>query len=217
MGVIPFTFKEASVRVPRTENTFIRTYTGRRFWPLDPRADEIFIEDVAHHLANECRFTGATYCHYSVAEHSVRVSKLAEQLILKQNKTRGAAVITSAREVALWGLLHDASEAYLKDLPRPVKYAPGLGEIYRQIEQMITDEVIVCFDLMPHEPHVVKQADDILCATEKRDLMTNCTYHPDAVVLPETIYPWDACRAEVEFLRRYEALTMARNAERIAE
>jgi hypothetical protein len=216
MSVIPFTYGEASVRVPRTEDNFIRTYTGRKFWPLDPRAEEMCIEDIAHHLANECRFNGATYCHYSVADHSLRVSKLAEKLILNQNVSRGAQVITSAREIALWGLLHDASEAYLKDLPRPVKHAPGLGDIYRRIEQMIMSEVIARFDLMPHEPSVVKDADNILCNTEKRDLTTNSTWHPDAVVLPETIYPFDACKAEVEFLRRFEALDMARRVERLA-
>jgi uncharacterized protein len=223
VNVIPFVYPEATVRVPRSEDTFIRTYTGRRFWPLDPRAEEIFIEDIAHHLANECRFTGATYCHYSVAEHSVRVSKLAEQLILKQNRTRGARVITSAREIALWGLLHDASEAYLKDIASPVKRAPGLGELYRAIEKQLMGEVIARFDLMPHEPAVVKEADNILFATEMRDLMdvvegTEDQWHCAGFArLPERIYPMDAQRAEVEFLRRFEALNMARNVDRIVK
>lgn len=198
-------------RIPRTEDTFIRTFTGRRFWPLDPRADEIFVEDVAHHLSLECRFTGATYCQYSVADHSLRVSKLAERIVMGESRN-----VTLAREVALWGLLHDASEAYLRDLPKPLKYAPGLGTIYREVERMVMDEVVVRFDLIPHEPAVVKEADTILLNTEKRDLMTGCQERPGVARLPETIFPLDHQRAEVEFLRRFEALTTARKAERAA-
>ena len=204
------------MRVKRTEHNFIRTYTGRKFWPLDPRADEIFIEDVAHHLSLECRFTGATYCHYSVAEHSLHVSKLAERMALNATKKRTPEILTWVREMALWGLLHDASEAYLKDFPRPIKHAPGLGELYRKIEAMIMGEVVARFDLIPQEPAIVKQADLILCATEKRDLMTNSTRRRGEKAMPETIYPMDEQKAEVEFLRRFEALTMARKADRLA-
>ena len=204
-----------AARVTRTEDNFIRTFTGRKFWPLDPRADDICIEDVAHHLALECRFIGATYCHYSVAEHSIHVSRLAQQLVLEQAPAREPTTLQYAREIALWGLLHDASEAYLKDMPRPVKHAPGLGELYRAIEHMVMAEVIARFDLMPHEPAIVKLADAILCNTEKRDLMTGCTDRPDDERLPETIFPMDTQKAEAEFLRRFEVLTMARDAERI--
>lgn len=78
---------------------WILTSTGRQFWPLQPRADEICIEDIAHHLSMQCRFTGATRFHYSVAQHSVLVSQLAPD-----------------GENPLWGLLHDAAEAYLVDV-----------------------------------------------------------------------------------------------------
>lgn len=83
-------------RVMRTQENFIRTFTGRRFWPLDPRIEDIDIQDIAHSLSLVCRWTGHTYCFYSVAEHSLRVSLLAQQLILKANRSRNATVITSA-------------------------------------------------------------------------------------------------------------------------
>jgi 5'-deoxynucleotidase YfbR-like HD superfamily hydrolase len=207
-------------RIVRTEDTFIRTYTGAKFWPLDPRADEVSIEDIAHALSLVCRFTGHTYCFYSVAEHSLRVSKLAEQLILKQNKSRNAVVITSAREVALWGLLHDASEAYLCDVPSPIKRAPGLGQLYKGFERNLMEVIAERFDLMPHEPAVVKDADRILLKTEMRDLMDAKKGfsldwdYADYLPLPETIFPIDPQQAEVEFMSRFEALTMALKAER---
>jgi 5'-deoxynucleotidase YfbR-like HD superfamily hydrolase len=207
-----------SPRVKRTEDNFIRTFTGRKFWPLDPHADEIFIEDIAHHLSNECRFSGATYCHYSVADHSLRVSKVAEQKALRipfVGPDAQALRIHAAREMAFWGLLHDASEAYLKDIPRPVKHAPGFGELYRAVERMVMAEVIIRFDLSPIEPPLVKIADQILCSTEKRDLMTDSTSRSGAEVLPETIFPLNEHTAEAEFLRRFEALTMARKVERL--
>ena len=209
-------------RMERTEDTFIRTYTGAKFWPLNPRADEVAIEDIAHSLSLVCRFTGHTYCFYSVAEHSLRVSKLAEQLILAQNKSRNAVVITSAREVALWGLLHDASEAYLCDVPSPIKRAPGLGQLYKGFERNLMEVIAERFDLMPHEPAVVKDADRILLKTEMRDLMDAKEGfsldwdYADYLPLPETIFPIDPQQAEVEFIRRFEALTMALKAERAA-
>jgi hypothetical protein len=83
-----------------------QTFTGRQFWPCDPRPEDVCLEDIAHHLALMCRFGGACRVFYSVAEHSVRVAELV------WDRTNGD------REAALAGLLHDASEAYLVDIPK---------------------------------------------------------------------------------------------------
>ena len=199
-----------SIQVERTEKNFITTYTGAKFWPLNPRGDEIVIDDIAHALSLICRFTGHTYCVYSVAEHSLRVSKLAQYLILKyadaRGYSRGREVVQLAREVALWGLLHDAS----------IKHASILGQLYRGFESGLMDVIADRFELMPTEPSVVKVADRILLATEMRDLMTNCTPPAGITPLSETIFPMDGQRAEAEFLSRFQALTLARKAARMA-
>ena len=88
------------------------TYTGKEFYPLDPNPADIDIKDIAHALSNCCRFAGHIKSFYSVAQHSVIVSELCEP------------------ENALAGLLHDASEAYLSDIARPVKYTEQM-EGYR--------------------------------------------------------------------------------------
>jgi hypothetical protein len=92
---------------------YMLTYTGRHFYPLDPRAEDIAIEDIAHALSMLCRYGGHTPRFYSVAEHSVNVSRLVPD------------------EFALQGLLHDATEAFLVDIPRPVKVALSN---YKEIE-----------------------------------------------------------------------------------
>src|SRR6266700_4788978 len=84
---------------------WIQTAMGRKFWPMDPRSGEVFIDDIAHALSMLCRFGGHCIRFYSVAEHSVLLSRVAEP------------------RFKLWALLHDASEAYLADVPRPVKPA----------------------------------------------------------------------------------------------
>lgn len=199
----------------RGDDTFIRTFTGRKFWPLSPRTEEIVIEDIAHPLSLICRFTGHCYCFYSVAEHSVRVSELAERLALE----RFAGFewrIASARAMALWGLMHDATEAYLCDVPSPLKRTVEIGTRYKRFERQLMDIIAARFELGPHEPSIVKDADRILLSTEMRDLMSGCVLDDGVPLLQETIYPWDAQRAEVEFMRRFEALTMARTAARAA-
>ena len=132
---------------------WISTHTGRRFWPLDPRPDEIDIRDIAHALSNQCRFSGHSNRFYSVGEHSLRVSGIVPP------------------EHALWALLHDASEAYLVDLPRPLKHTPGFAEVYREAEARLMLAVAERFGLDPVMPDEVERADQILLATERRDLL----------------------------------------------
>ena len=152
--------------VMRTSDNFIRTFTGRKFWPLAPRTEEIDVKDIAHSLSLQCRWTGHTYCHYSVAEHSIRVSRLSQWMALETNlfghKVQASErmnKISFAREVALWGLLHDASEAYLCDMPSPLKHAPGMGQLYKQFEAQLMCVIAERFNLTPHMPSLVKDAD----------------------------------------------------------
>ena len=132
---------------------WIQTYSGRRFWPLDPRPEEICIEDIAHALAHQCRFAGHVRRFYSVAEHSVRVSFVCKPAD------------------ALWGLLHDAAEAYLVDLPRPIKRHGEIGQMYREVERRLMAAICERFGLTINEPESVGAADKILLSIEARDLM----------------------------------------------
>ena len=136
----------------RDELPYIRTFSGLKFRHINPLPEDVCIEDIAHHLSNICRFSGACRRFYSVAEHSWRVS------------------YTCKIENAMWGLMHDASEAYCSDLCRPLKYANGL-EGYRKYEKLAMKAICYKFNMPLEEPADVKEADQILLATEGRDLM----------------------------------------------
>jgi hypothetical protein len=175
---------------------FIETFSGKTFKPLAPIWADIRIDDIAHGLSNQGRFSGHTRHFYSVAEHSVRVSeRLAECLY--------------PRPVQLWGLLHDASEAYLVDLPKPLKLDVTIGAAYQRAEKALMVAVCKRFSLPTQEPAAVRIADAELLATEVRDLM-----HGDrpywkkirAKPLLGRIRPWSASVAEYEFLRQYKEL-----------
>jgi hypothetical protein len=134
---------------------WIRTYTGKRFFPLDPIPEAVDIEDIAHALSNQCRFSGHTWNFYSVAEHSVFVSHTVKAL--------GGSVVEQIQ-----ALLHDASEAYAVDVPTPVK-RQIVG--YADIEDRLMRTIFRKFGLPEEMPDIIKEADEILLATEARDLM----------------------------------------------
>src|SRR5262245_27549306 len=101
---------------------WMQTISGRKFWPLDPRPEEVCIEDIGHALSLVCRFGGHCHTFYSVAEHSVRVSLLAEDMA----KSSAHWTDENIRMIALSGLLHDAAEAYIGDMVRPLKRQPQM-------------------------------------------------------------------------------------------
>lgn len=173
--------------------SYIRTYTGGVFWPLDPHIDDVKIEDVAHALSLQCRWTGHVKQHFSVAQHCCLVSDLLPQ------------------RLKLTGLLHDASEAYLSDLARPVKHAPGLGEIYLQVEAKLEKVLAEKFSLIYPYPKEIKEADNKMLLAEKRDLMEGewVEPHVDGEGIDEVglLVPWSTERAEREFLERFYLLT----------
>jgi len=171
---------------------WMQTFTGRQFWPLDPRPEDIVIEDIAHALSLQCRYGGHVRTFYSVAEHSWRVSKVCNE------------------EDALWGLMHDAAEAYLVDLPRPIKRYSALGDEYRRIESRLMSVICDRFSLSRVEPLDVKRSDDFMLHWEGRDLMGP---HPVPWVregdfsLPEgCLIPMSPRVAEAAFLERFAEL-----------
>jgi len=133
---------------------WIQTYSGQRFTPLNPKPETIVIQDIARALSMQCRFNGHVKEFYSVAQHSVLVSYLCDW------KDR------------LWGLLHDAGEAYISDFSRPLKYS-GKFENYREVEAKLMAAICIRFSLPKEEPESVKLADKLLLATEGRDIL-NC-------------------------------------------
>jgi len=168
--------------------SWIQTYTAKQFFPLDARLDDIEIDDIAHGLSLQCRFNGHCRCFYSVAEHSVRVSH---------------AVPTGHER---WGLLHDAGEAYLSDLPRPIKQElPAFSEFEDRLLQIIAQRYSLPWPIPPE----VLEADNRLLVTEARDLMGPPPASwgmEDVVPLAETIEPWSAAEAEQRFLARFREL-----------
>ena len=136
---------------------WITTFTGGRFLPLHPIACDVDIRDIAHALAMKCRYSGHCRSFYSVAEHSVRVRSRLE-------------VGGWDRRVQLAGLLHDAAEAYLVDMPRPVKYAPEMNG-YRKLEDAVQATIYTRFGLPTLEYPCVKEADEAVLELEMRHLM----------------------------------------------
>lgn len=168
----------------------ILTAAGRYFNFVEPEKNTFGIDEIAHALAHICRFTGHVREFYSVAQHSVLVS------------------YEVADRYALAGLLHDAAEAFIGDVAKPLK---DLLPDYQLIERHIERAVLARFGLPPELPHAVKQADLLLLVTEMRDLMpcvpgwaVGCAH-----IKPRdrVIKPWPPEKARLAFLTRYRELT----------
>lgn len=181
---------------------WIQTFSIGQFWPLDPRPEDVRIQDIGHALSMMCRFTGHVHEFYSVAEHSVRVS-----LEAARRATASGMPVSAINNIARWGLLHDASEAYLVDLARPVKRTPEMAA-YREAEELIMRSVAMRFGLVGSEPSLVKAADIALCYTEARDLFPSV--HPEwawhSAPLPDRIVPLMPHEAKALFRGRFEEL-----------
>ncbi len=145
--------------------TWIQTYTGVQFWPLAPKVEDVRLEDIAHALSNMCRFNGHCREFYSVAQHSVHVA----EIVASHGLLRHASITT--KDIAIrTALMHDAAEAYLPDVTRPIK--SSLSN-FHDIETRLLRVIFVKFAI----PSVyavtgaVKHCDNVLLATEMRDLL----------------------------------------------
>lgn len=179
----------------RSPNGWMWTHSGTRYWPLDPRPEDVHIGDIARGLSMLCRYTGQVQYYYSVAEHSVLVSLMVPP------------------ELQLEALLHDASEAYCADINRPMK--KGLPD-YKGYEALNDAVIRRRFKLPPTEHPLIKQADSDILRTEYKTIMRHQlpeeylaqvpgTYRPDV-----RLFLWPPAAAEVAFLNRFGALMRTR-------
>lgn len=177
----------------------IETYTGKQFHLFDTSIDDIDIKDISHALGLLCRYNGHTRRFYSVAEHCVMCSYLVPD------------------EFAFDALMHDASEAYLSDIPKPFKSSIGN---YQEIEAAMQSRIAEKFGFMAPEPREVKNVDIGILWLEAQELITSkgSWWHPDIKEafdkyidvqrLPDGGLPlWSPAYAQAHFERRFYELT----------
>ena len=168
-------------------SAYVSTFLGNRFYLTRPRIDDVAIEDIAHGLAYQCRFNGQTSAFYSVAQHSLMVVSLVPE------------------SLQLQALLHDAAEAYLGDMVKPLKFLfPEFSVIEARVMEIIGQRFAIDLTLLAP---AIKRADMIALATEKRDLMPYSTepwsYLEGIDPLPDIIEPMDPHAAKEAFLEAF--------------
>lgn len=166
------------------EGTWIQTITGVRA-SINMSVEDIKIEDIAHALSNICRFAGHCREFYSVAQHSCLVYDMCREIGPMTRR---------------WALLHDAAEAYIGDIPRPVKLA--IGTKIKDMEEEFLDMIAMRFGLRG-EYHLVKEVDERMLFTERAQLLpVEVDWGWSAEPYVMTIEPWAPAKAREEFLRR---------------
>lgn len=169
------------------------TASGGRFYPLNPIQDEVDIFDIAHALSNQCRFAGHVIHHYSVAQHSVLVSQLAP------------------KGFELEGLMHDAAEAYVVDVPYPIKpHIPQHGVIEENVLKVIGEKYSF--------PHVMSEEINFLDRSIVKDEAIQLLradvdewgspFEPLGIEIEE----WTPRQARDAFIKRFYELMDIRNA-----
>lgn len=168
---------------------YIETYTGRAFCFANPRPEDVDPRDVAHGLAMKCRFNGQTQVFYSVAQHSVLLYEHVRRLPVDPYVSRSL-------------LIHDAAEAYLPDVPRPIKQAlVGFKEMEDRVSRAVYRRFGLATSLLS-DP-VVKGYDVRILADERLHVMgqtDNVWDEQDEVPLGIDIFPWCWRYAEHRFL-----------------
>lgn len=177
----------------KASEAWIQTYTGRKFYPLAPKPEDVCLEDIAHALSMKCRYGGHVLWFYSVAQHSCMAAHLC-------------------KEAPAWGLLHDAAEAYLVDLARPLKpHMRGFEEAEERLLRVIAKR----FGLAWPMPAPVHDVDVQLLVTERRDLLPRNApkWGPefDAIKpLERRIVPWTPEFAKAVFLETARKVAIAK-------
>lgn len=172
---------------------WMETFTGKRFYPFAPAIEDICIEDIAHSLSMICRFGGHCKKFYSVAQHCCYVAE-----VIARNKPE------AYNQLLLTALMHDAEEAYVGDIIRPIKRSyPKIMTAGKDIWQLIAFK----FSLPSVLPDIVKWADNVMLKNEHTQLMHGRNEWPfcdqaDGPVIE--IHLWEQEFAETEFLLKFK-------------
>jgi hypothetical protein len=170
-------------------NAWMQVRSGEPFWPLEAKPEHIDINDIAHALGMVCRYAGHCLRFYSVAEHSVLISHTVDQ------------------EHALWALLHDASEAYIGDVVRPLKHEL---RSYLAAERRLEEAIAIKFNLAGPMPDQVKEHDTRIVVDEREQIMAPSRLPWSALEgyapLGVTVTGWDPTTATEMFLDRFNQL-----------
>jgi uncharacterized protein len=184
---------------PPAPGPYLQTVSGRWVNPFDPDPAQLDPGDIARALANQCRFGGHCRVFYSVAQHSVIVSRLVEE--------RGGDV-----EETFAALMHDASEAYLGDMPHPLKHRSPLGAAFKEAEGHLERAIRDRFGIRADVP-AIKPADRALLATERRAFSEEAWHWPElegVEPLDLELTAWSPDEAAAAFAERYAELEIAR-------
>ena len=171
-------------------------YSGKRVDLLNVKPDDMDIEDIAHSLSMICRFSGHTNRFYSVAQHSVRVCNVVEPAL------------------QLTGLLHDATEAIVGDMIRPLKQ---LLPSYRTIEERVWKAVATRYRLPLELPPTVDLADKMALKSELLQFMEgeaelSDPYWENILALPPVYQPWSPHEAKLEFMLAFKRASLSHKA-----
>lgn len=182
----------SDIRIKTAKGPTILLHSGAYFDLLDPWGSQFTIEDIAHGLSNTCRYAGQCQQFYSVAEHSWHASYL----------------VPGPWKLA--ALMHDAAEAFIGDVTRPLK---SLLPDYKRIERGVEDAIAARFGVFDMDAPEVKQADLAMLSAEQAEIMPP---HADGwavlagvIPAPVNLRMWPPARAKAEFLDRYHRLSVA--------
>lgn len=190
---------------------WMQTYSGIAVDLVNPVREQILVGDIAHHLSMECRFAGATKFHYSVAQHSY--------LMMQCARNEGHR----DKELLLELLLHDAKEAYCKDLHKPLTWAwelldPQALMIVKEIEGKFDSLIRSMWQLPQKKSFICNEYDMRALFTERQQLMSNPPgdWHEEGVYRPldVKIVQWTPTMAEKTWFLAVKELTQSRFGEK---
>lgn len=175
---------------------WVQTLTGRKFYVLDPEPEDIYIEDISGSLGKICRFNGHPRVPYYVGHHCTLGSYVIEEQ-------------TGDLLMALAFLLHDASEAYLGDMTRPLRGMPEL-EAYREADRKLNLIIEKRFKLPENifDSQLIKEVDNRMLFTEKRDLLVALQWEYTVEPYAFKIKPWGWKHTQRKYLERYYELCL---------
>ncbi len=177
------------------QGPWMTTFVGKRFYPMSPKLDDVCIEDIAHALSNCCRWSGHTTVFYSVAQHCVLTSLVAD------------------RPYRMAMLLHDAAEAYMGDLVRPLKRGTRMGQTFAVMEDRIQEVILEAFNVVGPSKSLQRIWDNRVLLAEADDLINQdwISALRDRLKVtrwpPEKIQPLAPAKAKRLFMNRYLELS----------